>query len=134
MTSDFSAAVETISRANDEPVSIPWALATLCADCETVHSKPGGACPRCTSSHNLVLSRLLDGPRPASVDRVAVLEEAAAEMCRFCRERLLYRAGMHNFFSRRSGDRLVRCHAVAIRELIRAEQRRRAETNAGGGA
>jgi hypothetical protein len=38
---------------------IPWELATLCADCETVHNQPDGTCPRCTSKHGILLSRLL---------------------------------------------------------------------------
>jgi len=42
-----------------EPDWIAWDLATLCADCETVHNQPDGACPRCTSRHGILLSRLL---------------------------------------------------------------------------
>ena len=42
-----------------DPEWIAWDLATLCADCETVHNQPGGTCPRCTSQHGILLSRLL---------------------------------------------------------------------------
>jgi hypothetical protein len=42
---------------------IPWELATLCADCDTVHNQPGGTCPRCTSRHGILLSRLLSQKR-----------------------------------------------------------------------
>ena len=42
-----------------DPEWIPWELATLCADCETVHNQPDGTCPRCTSQHGILLSRLL---------------------------------------------------------------------------
>jgi uncharacterized paraquat-inducible protein A len=38
---------------------IPWELATLCADCDTVHNQPDGVCPRCTSKYGILLSRLL---------------------------------------------------------------------------
>ena len=38
---------------------IPWELATLCADCETVHNQPDGVCPRCTSKYGILLARLL---------------------------------------------------------------------------
>lgn len=46
-------------------------LATLCADCRTVHDEPSGACPRCTSEHGLSLARILDRPdadEPVSVE------------------------------------------------------------------
>lgn len=52
-------AIEAIREARSDSESIPWAVATLCADCETVHNQPGGACPRCTSAHGILLSRLL---------------------------------------------------------------------------
>jgi len=42
-----------------EPEWIPLELATLCADCETVHNQPDGVCPRCTSKHGILISRLL---------------------------------------------------------------------------
>ena len=46
-----------------EPEWIAWDAATLCADCETVHNQPGGTCPRCTSQHGILLSRLLAAKR-----------------------------------------------------------------------
>jgi hypothetical protein len=46
-----------------DPDWMPWELATLCADCETVHNQPGGSCPRCTSQHGILLSRLLAAKR-----------------------------------------------------------------------
>ena len=49
------------SRAEPEWLSLD--LATLCADCETVHNQPDGTCPRCTSRHGILLSRLLTAKR-----------------------------------------------------------------------
>lgn len=46
-----------------EPEWIAWDIATLCADCETVHNQPSGVCPRCTSRHGILLSRLLAAKR-----------------------------------------------------------------------
>ena len=57
VTPDESAALANMQH--DAPVSIPWSAATLCADCEHVHNKPGHACPSCTSEHGILLSRLL---------------------------------------------------------------------------
>ena len=42
---------------------IAWEVATLCADCDTVHNQPDGTCPRCTSKHGILLSRLLSQKR-----------------------------------------------------------------------
>ncbi len=42
-----------------DPDWLPWEVATLCANCDTVHNQPGGTCPRCTSKHGILLSRLL---------------------------------------------------------------------------
>jgi hypothetical protein len=46
-----------------DPEWMPWETATLCANCDTVHNQPGGECPRCTSRHGLLLSRLLSEKR-----------------------------------------------------------------------
>ena len=47
-------------RRDDAPQAIPLDRLVICADCESAHDQPGGACPRCTSRHGVLWVRLME--------------------------------------------------------------------------